>query len=98
MTLKRIALRSTILFACLAFAACRARPTSEGASPDRPASRARDSDRRVLVVLGPLYAGKGEILAGASAALGLADSGGELRVLSYPTDFTVEGRVNPKVL
>lgn len=98
MTLKRIAFRSTILVACLAFAACRAKPAAEGESPNRSAFRARESDRRVLVVLGPGYAGKGEILAGASATLGLADAGGELRVLSYPADFTVEGRVNPKVL
>lgn len=101
---------STVLLPCLAafavvLAGCAGKPDPSGSGADGKPSvaeahkpRHRTADHQVLVMLGPGYAARPEILDGLVSEYGLSGAGGMVVKLLYPEDFKVGKQVRLSLL
>ncbi len=71
---------------------------AQSKTPEKPRFRRPSGGPAVLLAMGESWAARPEILADLAAEYGRSADGGSLRVMRYPEDFKVEGRVRLSAL
>lgn len=96
---KLCALSVAFALCAVLFSACGVPAPQAAAAPAAPAKMFRKiADHQVLVLLGPDYADRPEILAPIIEEYGLAGSGGMILQLRYPDSFTVDKKIRLSIL